>query len=99
MIELESVFLSIFHTFPPCHLRKYYLKMFKSQFNIGGVLNSSDSEEGILSVVLNLLNDNIYCDTENDLTATPKNKIDDDTLNNFYLWEKEHEDVSTVSVD
>lgn len=72
--------------------------MFKSQFKIEGVLNTSDSKEGILSVILNLLNDNIYCDNENNLKAKPKNKIDDDALNNFYLWEKEHEDVLTVSV-
>lgn len=70
--------------------------MFKSQFKIDGVLNSSDSKDGILSVLLNLLNDNINCDNEND-SKTTKNKINDDDLNNFYLWEKEHEDVLTVS--
>lgn len=70
--------------------------MFKSQFKIEGVLNSSDAKDGILSVLLNLLNDNIYSDNEND-SKTSSNKINDDDLNNFYLWEKEHEDVLAVS--
>lgn len=71
--------------------------MFKSQFKIEGVTNSLDFEKGILSVVLNLLNDNIHSNNEN--SSKQKSKINDDHLNNFYLWEKEHEDVVTVSVN
>lgn len=86
--NLYVLFNQILLTFPPCNMKYLYIEVFTNSLTTDQI---TDTSGGIFNVILNLLSDCIYNQTEDTRSSRKSQSSNSDKLNNFHMWEMEQD--------